>query len=1092
MAVVGEASVIVRAVTTGVKRDIEKAFDGADRVGERAGNDAGASFSKGFRNKSSGDVAFLFGKSLSQGDVNKFSDARERFLSLARTGFTLATSLTALGGVIGTVVGGLGVLVSIAGAATPALLGLSGGFLAVAASAAVLRATFGGVSEAISAGAKTGQGATVDANALRAAEERLSDALFNQTQTLKENTARKEDGVKAVRDSARAQADAAIGVERAERSYRDAVRASEKALEDVTKAREDAKEAIQQLRFELEGGVISEKKARLEFEKARDSLQRVQDLPPNSRARREAELAFAEADLNLRRAIDKNNDLRKSTAKANREGVDGNERVIAAQEKLVSSREAENDANIETARAVLSLKDATEALTKAREFAKAGGELDIQNNRRLELAAREVRDAKLALAKVGNPGVDEFQAALDKLSPAAQDFVKYILSLKDAFEELRKKLQEAFFPKFTEAVKLLVETLLPALEESLIKLAAKLGELALLFAEGFTTPKKVEELKTIFDSFTPIIDALGKAFIALASAFVTLQAAFTPYTIEFAQFIQKKAEALKKTIELKEATGELEAIFKTATDIVRKLGEAFGNTFSALGTIITATVAPGGAADYFLQWLIKVTEGWETTTKKLNEEGKLAPFLLNLTKAGTVLLEVIGLITVGLLQIAASPGFLSFLTSMKEIVTIFNGVGLELSKEGGALDAFGKFGIELAKFVAIVTESESIVIFFRTLTEILKVLNGILGSEFGQTILAISGGLLAFSAATNITGKAFAFYGDSLKGALLGMTSFIDKGLIPFGVTSMPMAGGIAKIRQELMFLTYGIGFVSTGFIVAAAAIASVIAIFVLAYKNSEDLRKAIDVLITTVGKTLKEAFETISKAISDAIGNTDGIQNAFKTLGDFLAQFVIPIIQFGLVTAIDLVAGVISVAIRIVAGFFKAFVDPVAGTKLIISGFVEAIKTVFKNFTDFIRMLNVFKPFSDGLKETINNMIRMWNRFKLELRIPSNSVTKFLGISGAGFTIETPDVALLAKGGIIPPTSSGTLAMIGEAGRPERVEPLDPDGLSKRDKAMIEMLAGPAGGINITVNPSPGMDERELAALVSRQLAFQLRKGAA
>jgi hypothetical protein len=93
MAVVGEASVIVRAVTTGVKNDIQKAFDGADRIGERAGNDAGASFSRGFRNKSQGDVAFLFGKSLSQADVNKFTDARERFLSLARTGYTLVTAL---------------------------------------------------------------------------------------------------------------------------------------------------------------------------------------------------------------------------------------------------------------------------------------------------------------------------------------------------------------------------------------------------------------------------------------------------------------------------------------------------------------------------------------------------------------------------------------------------------------------------------------------------------------------------------------------------------------------------------------------------------------------------------------------------------------------------------------------------------------------------------------------------------------------------------------------------------------------------------------------------------------------------------------
>jgi hypothetical protein len=72
-------------------------------------------------------------------------------------------------------------------------------------------------------------------------------------------------------------------------------------------------------------------------------------------------------------------------------------------------------------------------------------------------------------------------------------------------------------------------------------------------------------------------------------------------------------------------------------------------------------------------------------------------------------------------------------------------------------------------------------------------------------------------------------------------------------------------------------------------------------------------------------------------------------------------------------------------------------------------------------------------------------------------------------------------------------LLAIGEAGRSERVEPLDPDGLSKRDKAMIQMLSGgKSSAINITINPSAGMDERELASIVSRQIAFQLRKGAA
>ena len=75
-------------------------------------------------------------------------------------------------------------------------------------------------------------------------------------------------------------------------------------------------------------------------------------------------------------------------------------------------------------------------------------------------------------------------------------------------------------------------------------------------------------------------------------------------------------------------------------------------------------------------------------------------------------------------------------------------------------------------------------------------------------------------------------------------------------------------------------------------------------------------------------------------------------------------------------------------------------------------------------------------------------------------------------------------------PSRGGTLAQIAEAGRPERVEPLDANGLSKRDYAMIGALRGAGGGINITVNPSPGMDERELAALVSRRIAFEIKRG--
>lgn len=91
-------------------------------------------------------------------------------------------------------------------------------------------------------------------------------------------------------------------------------------------------------------------------------------------------------------------------------------------------------------------------------------------------------------------------------------------------------------------------------------------------------------------------------------------------------------------------------------------------------------------------------------------------------------------------------------------------------------------------------------------------------------------------------------------------------------------------------------------------------------------------------------------------------------------------------------------------------------------------------------------------LKNALNWIIGKWNSFSIEAKFPADFIVPFL--RNKGFSLNTPNIPLLAEGGIIPPSASGTLGILAEAGRPERVEPLDPDGLSKRDKAMIDFLA--------------------------------------
>lgn len=54
----------------------------------------------------------------------------------------------------------------------------------------------------------------------------------------------------------------------------------------------------------------------------------------------------------------------------------------------------------------------------------------------------------------------------------------------------------------------------------------------------------------------------------------------------------------------------------------------------------------------------------------------------------------------------------------------------------------------------------------------------------------------------------------------------------------------------------------------------------------------------------------------------------------------------------------------------------------------------------------------SSSFRGALNKVIGWWNDFHLELKIPSNSVTDFLHLSGAGFTVDTPNIPFLAAGG--------------------------------------------------------------------------------
>ena len=152
------------------------------------------------------------------------------------------------------------------------------------------------------------------------------------------------------------------------------------------------------------------------------------------------------------------------------------------------------------------------------------------------------------------------------------------------------------------------------------------------------------------------------------------------------------------------------------------------------------------------------------------------------------------------------------------------------------------------------------------------------------------------------------------------------------------------------------------------------------------------------------------------------------------------------------------------------------------VAGFVTGVKNTISG---------IWGGLTSGLSGAWELAKNWWNNNVASKKLTIGGFEVF-GKKLPSFTIGFPP---LAKGGIVMPSPGGTIARVAEAGRPERIEPLDPSGLSQRDRAMITALTSQTGNnkdITFNIYPSQGMKEQELASIISRQIAFQLRRGGA
>jgi hypothetical protein len=970
MAIVGDAYIVVKAITTGFESEVRRAASGIDL--NREGRSVGDTFNRGFgRGVGSGlsDSLLAFQQSAIL--------ARKQFQALVRTGFVVGPILSQLVSVIGTLTSGLVSLASSLVAAAPSAIVFASALSSIGIAAAGLLGALSGVGKAISAGTKASLAGTKNADAYQQAVKRLTLATERVTE----------------------------------------------AQEDFTKAAAEAREEVQQLGFDAEDAALAESKAVIELEKARETLQRVQDLPPNSRARREANLAFQEAELNLRRAKDRNLDLRKEQERLAKSAVDAGNKLA-----LMSDEEKQ-----------IALSQQTETYIDAK--------------KRLIDSLRDQQDAQDAVNKAQSGGTQDtnFQQALADLSKEAQGFVRYMIdTFIPSLKTLRNALGQELFSQLETGLERLRTILFPSLKPALIELGRDIGIAFGKIIDAIVKLENIEKLNRVIKQSGTSIKSFAVSLGNIYEGFLTLLVAAEPLINRFNKFIENRTAAFADYLNLQEASGELTKFFNKAGDIAAKLGSIFGNVFGGIANITKANFAPGGGGYILIEWLDEVTNKFDSFSGSNSGQQTLIKYFRDVAINTRAVLSSLGAFIKVILKAGADPNVARFWDTLKGAAPIFGSIITQLNAAG---PVFAEFVVSLFRFAEVTLTTGAIKNFFTVLTTALNAVTSVLSSpavkelfDFGSRILAV---FLAFGTIS----KILTFAGKVIVGSLLSIAKVLSFVLNP-----------ITALRAAIAPLIAVLGGISAPVLIIVGAIAALVTVFALAYKNSESFREAIGSLVGVVGGALSDAFNSIKQAVSGAAPMLSGLKDVFKAIGDVLAVTVVPVLKVVLVGAIKVVSGLIVGLIKTISGIGNAFGS--------ISGAVS----------------RAFSAVISVVRGAINGLIGLWNNTLGKVKI---TLPKILGFGGG--TIGFPTIPQLAEGGTVFPSAEGTIARVAEAGRPERIEPLDPDGLSKRDKSMIKLLAGEKGaGMTVNVYPSPGMDETELASLVSRQIAFQLRRGGA
>lgn len=640
----------------------------------------------------------------------------------------------ALGAAIVGVASQVGPLIGLLGTLPGLALAIGGAFASV-------KLAFSGVGDALKAydtqqknagksGATLARQEQQNAKARAAAARQVEDAqrrlaeAQRRASEMREQAARRVEAAEealadAVQQSARRQEQAQRGVAAAQRSLSSSIKNVTRAQLDLNRARAEALEQLEDLRRQTSRNGLDEERARINIERARQELARVNSDPDASALdRREALLDLKDAELDLLDVQDRRADDAAELAKIEREGLENTDGVIDAKERLAEAEQGVLDAQQALADAQQELTDAQiegprqirDALRELSDAQRDQAQAQVDSVQLVVDAQRDLADAYQAVADAafeagldGAASMDPFVQAMAKLPPSAQEFVRFLIGLKPLLDQLKRTAADNLFPGLTDGLNNVV-TMMPLADRLVGLFARTVGDAAREVSTLALDPSFRADLEATGVSGANAFGSILSAAKPVLRMLTRLGAAAAPLTEWLGKYVLRLAEAADAQVAVWRDSGGLARFFDETRFSVENLLGGLGNltrglinigriAYEVMGKQWTSNLRNAG--DEFRRWTEsvegqnKIREYFEDVKPAIEEMGRLLKDLGGIILRFSVnpdLEELIRKIRVEFLPVLArlletgsaefGAGIIDFFTALTDFLAATGGSGV--------------------------------------------------------------------------------------------------------------------------------------------------------------------------------------------------------------------------------------------------------------------------------------------------------------------------------------------------------------------------------------------------------------------------------